>query len=60
MIAHSRLPRDKVEAIRRALLGMRHDEKASGLLLKLKFSGFEAADDRQYDNVRRTYRLIGE
>lgn len=60
VIAHSRLPRDKVEAIRRALLGMRHDEQASGLLVKLKFSGFEAADDRQYDNVRRTYRLIGE
>lgn len=60
VIAHSRLPRDKVEAIRRALLGMRHDERAGDLLLKLKFSGFEAADDRQYDNVRRTYRLIGE
>lgn len=60
VIAHSRLPRAQVDAIRRALLGMRHDEKASSLLLKLKFPGFEMADDRQYDNVRRTYRLIGE
>lgn len=60
VIAHARLPREQVEAIRRALLGMRHDEKAAELLRSLKFSGFEAAEERHYDNVRRIYRQIGE
>ena len=60
VIAHRRLPQAQVEAIRRALVGMRHDEKAAELLHKLKFSGFEAAEDSHYDNVRRIYRQIGE
>lgn len=60
VIAHSRLPRDQVDAVRRALLGMQRDPKAAPLLLKLKFSGFEPAEERNYENVRRIYRKIGE
>ncbi len=60
VIVHPRVPRDKVDALRRALLGMKHDPKAADVLLKAKSPGFEAAGERDYDNVRRIYRKIGE
>lgn len=60
VIVHPRVPKDKAEAIRRALIGMRHDPQALPLLLRLGFPGFEPAEDRDYDNVRRIYRKIGE
>ena len=60
VIVHPRVPRDKAEAIRRALIGMQHDPKAIPLLLKIKSPGFEPASDRDYDNVRRIYRKIGQ
>ena len=60
VIVHPRVPRDKADALRRALVGMRHDPKAAPVLLKAKSPGFEAADERDYDNVRRIYRRAGE
>lgn len=60
VIVHPRVPKDQVEAIRRALVNMRLDPQAVPLLLKLGFPGFEAADERDYDNVRRIYRKIGQ
>lgn len=60
VIAHPRVPRDKVEAIRRALLGMQHNPQGMALLLKMKSPGFEPAGERDYDNVRRIYRKIGQ
>ncbi|MBI4987240.1 MAG: phosphate/phosphite/phosphonate ABC transporter substrate-binding protein [Rhodocyclales bacterium] len=60
IIVHPRVPKGQVDALRRALIGMQHDPRATPLLLKLKFPGFEPAVDREYDNVRRIYRVIGE
>jgi len=60
VIVHPRVPKEQAEALRRALIGMRLDPQAAPLLQKLKFAGFEAAAERDYDNVRRIYRLIGE
>lgn len=60
VIVHPRVPKDQAEAFRRALLGMQRDPQAQPLLLKLKFPGFAPAEDRDYDNVRRIYRKIGQ
>ncbi len=60
VVVHPRVPKDQADAIRRALVGMQHDPQATPLLLKLKFPGFEPAEDREYDNVRRLYRKIGQ
>jgi phosphonate transport system substrate-binding protein len=60
VIVHPRVPKDTAEALRRALLGMKNDPKAAPVLLKAKSPGFEAAGERDYDNVRRIYRKIGE
>lgn len=60
VIVHPRVPRDKAEAIRRALTGMQHDPRAVPLLQKIKSPGFEPAGERDYDNVRRIYRKIGQ
>lgn len=60
VIVHPRVQKDQAEAVRRALIGMQHDAQARPLLLKLKFPGFAPAKDRDYDNVRRIYRMIGQ
>lgn len=60
VIAHPRVPAAMVERVRRALLGMRGDPDAAAVLAASKSKGFEPADDRDYDNVRRVYRLIGQ
>lgn len=60
VIVHPRVPKEQAEAVRRALLGMQRDAQAQPLLLKLKFPGFAPAEDRDYDNVRRIYRKIGQ
>lgn len=60
VVAHPRVPREQVEAIRRALIGMSHDPKGIELLLKLKSPGFEPAAEHDYDNVRRLYRKAGQ
>jgi hypothetical protein len=39
---------------------MKEDAKAAPILARIKFKGFDAATDRDYDGVRRIYRLIGQ
>lgn len=60
VIAHKRLPREQVEAIRQALLAMKTDPRAAAALEAAGFHGFEAAADKDYDNQRRVYRLSGQ
>ncbi|HEY7652366.1 MAG TPA: phosphate/phosphite/phosphonate ABC transporter substrate-binding protein [Methylomirabilota bacterium] len=60
VIAHPRVPADTVERVRRALLRMGSDPVAAPALSLAKSKGFEPAADRDYDGVRRVYRLIGQ
>lgn len=60
VIAHPRVPANTVERVRRALLGMSGDPSAMPVLTLAKSKGFEPAADRDYDGVRRVYRLIGQ
>ena len=60
VIAHPRVPAATVDAVRKALLGMKSDPAAAALLERVKFTGFEPATDRDYDGVRRIYRQIGQ
>ena len=60
VIAHPRVPAATVERVRRALLGMNSDPAAASVLTLAKSKGFEAAGDRDYDGVRRVYRLVGQ
>jgi hypothetical protein len=39
---------------------MRSDPAAAPVLEKARSQGFVAATDRDYDGVRRVYRLIGQ
>jgi phosphonate transport system substrate-binding protein len=58
VIAHPRLAPDVVEKVRRAFIGMKDDPNAAPILARIKSRGFEPATDRDYDGVRRVYRLI--
>ena len=60
VIAHPRVPAATVERVRRALLGMAADPAAAPILIQTKSKGFEPASDRDYEGVRRIYRLIGQ
>lgn len=60
VIVHPRVPAATVEIVRRALLGMSRDPGAAAALTNAKSKGFEAAGERDYDGVRRVYRLIGQ
>ena len=60
VIAHPRVPAATVERVRRALLGMSRDPAAAPVLTLAKSKGFEPAVDRDYDGVRRVYRLVGQ
>jgi phosphonate transport system substrate-binding protein len=60
VIAHPRVPAATVERVRRALVGMSGDPNAASVLANAKSKGFEAAGERDYDGVRRVYRLIGQ
>ncbi|HKA61158.1 MAG TPA: phosphate/phosphite/phosphonate ABC transporter substrate-binding protein [Methylomirabilota bacterium] len=60
VIAHPRVPSATVERVRRALLRMGRDPHAAPVLTLAKFKGFEPAGNRDYDGVRRIYRLIGQ
>jgi len=60
VIAHPRLPPATVQQVRHALLGMATDPAATPVLTRVKFRGFAPAVDRDYDGVRRVYRLIGQ
>ncbi len=60
VIAHPRVPAATVERVRSALLRMGSDATAAPALALAKSKGFEPAADRDYDGVRRIYRLIGQ
>jgi len=60
VIAHPRVPAATIERVRRALLGMSSDPVAAPVLILAKSKGFEPAVDRDYDGVRRVYRLAGQ
>ena len=58
--AHPRVSKAQVAAIQRALVNMKSDPKAAALLAKVKFNGFDMATDKDYDNVRRVYKISGQ
>jgi phosphonate transport system substrate-binding protein len=60
VIVHPRVPAATVDTLRRALTGMADDPSAAPILTRVKFKGFAPASDRDYDGVRRVYRLIGQ
>jgi phosphonate transport system substrate-binding protein len=60
VVAHPRLPAPVVEKVRKALLAMKTDPRAASALEQAKSPGFEPATDRDYDGVRRIYRLIAQ
>jgi phosphonate transport system substrate-binding protein len=60
VIAHPRVPASTVAKVRQALLALKDDPNAAALREQIKFRGFEAATDRDYEGVRRVYRQIGQ
>lgn len=60
MAVHPRVAAQQAEALRRAMLGMAKDPKASTALAAGNFEGFVAASEREYDKARAVYRLIDE
>lgn len=60
VVGHPRIPKAQTEAIRAALLGMKRDPRATAILEASAFTGFDAANDRDYDNARRVYSKIPE
>jgi phosphonate transport system substrate-binding protein len=60
VIVHPRVPAPAVEKIRRALIGMADDPAAAPMMARIRFKGFAPATDKDYDGVRRVYRLIGQ
>ncbi len=59
VVAHPRLAEAQVDAVRAALLRMKDDPDAQPILESNQFSGFWPAAERDYDGVRRAYRLLG-
>jgi phosphonate transport system substrate-binding protein len=60
VIAHPRLPQAQVDAIRAALVGMKNDPHGAQTLKATDSPGFEPAAERDYDNVRKAYRIAME
>src|SRR3954468_19654800 len=63
IMAHPKVPREKVAAVRAALVAMSNDPegrevlRGGAALLKMNSDlGFVAADDRDYDNYRKFYK----
>ncbi len=59
VIVHPRVPKETVERVRRALLGMKDDVEARGILSRSNSPGFVPAEDGDYEGVRRAYRALG-
>lgn len=53
--AHPRIPKEVVMRIQRAFLTMDADAQGRAILQTLNFKGFEAADDADYDIVRKMH-----
>jgi phosphonate transport system substrate-binding protein len=60
VIAHPRVPAAVVEKVRQALVRMKHEPEAAPILARAKSVGFEPATDRDYDGVRKVYRLMAQ
>ena len=60
VVAHPRLPAPVVEKVRQALLAMKTDPLAGPVLEQATSPGFDSATERDYDGVRRIYRLIDQ
>ena len=60
VVAHPRVPAPVVEKVRRALLAMKTDPLAQPILEQAKSPGFEPATDRDYESVRRIYKLVSQ
>lgn len=60
VIAHPRVAAPVVEAVRKALIGMKSDHAAAAILQTAQSQGFEAATDKDYEAVRRVYKRIGQ
>jgi phosphonate transport system substrate-binding protein len=52
LAAHPRVPRAAVERIQRVWLALKHDDTGRRLLQAQGFTGFIAADDKDWDDVR--------
>jgi phosphonate transport system substrate-binding protein len=57
---HPRVPAEQTQSIRTALTTMRGNPKAANALAAATFEGFAPATDRDYDNARKVYKLVGE
>jgi phosphonate transport system substrate-binding protein len=53
-------PNPTDQEIRRALVGMVDDPNAAPIMARIRFKGFSPATDKDYDGVRRVYRLVGQ
>jgi len=51
--AHSRVPKDVVRKVQTALIQMSDDPKGRALIKKLKLNGIEAAQNSDWDDVRK-------
>jgi phosphonate transport system substrate-binding protein len=60
VLIHPRVPKAEAEAIRTALLNMKRDPQPENTATGNSFAGFEAANDADYDNVRRIYIKMRE
>lgn len=59
IVAHPRLSKEQLATIQNALLKMRSDPKAAPILEQNQFPGFFPASERDYEAVRKTYRMAG-
>ncbi|NWG87633.1 MAG: phosphate/phosphite/phosphonate ABC transporter substrate-binding protein [Hydrogenophilaceae bacterium] len=60
VVVHPRVPKAKARAIQQALTGMAKNPKGAAILAKSQFPGFVAASEKDYENVRRVYRKMGQ
>lgn len=60
VVVHPRVPLEQADAIRRALLAMADDARAAAAREASGGTGFEPADEKDYDNVRRAYARLRE
>lgn len=60
VLVHPRVPGEQADALKRALIEMRGDPEAEAILKAARNPGFVEAEERNYDNVRAIYRMIGQ
>lgn len=57
VLVHPRVPADQAKKIQAALVDMKNDPLATAILERNRFPGFSVATEKDYDGVRRAYRL---